>query len=811
MPTPLEGIRVLDLSFGPAGGIATMVLGDFGADVVKVEPPGGDPLRSLPNSPLWLRGKRSVELDLESADSRAEAARLAGGADVLVTTMTDAQSSKFGLGYDQLAAANPALVYTRLSAFGPRGPYANYPGYDGIVAAKSGRMTSFTGVADREGPAFPAVQVSVHSCAQATISGTLAALQVREDSGRGQLIETSLLQGLFAYDLRGLMTEELGRRHPAKFEDDPFLAIGRAPTLNYHPLPTSDGRWLQMGNLLEHLFANYLMAAGLDDVLADPRYEGPQAEWSEDAREALRDRMLLHGKTRSAAEWMETFVEHGGVAATEYRTTQEAFADSDLIENGHIVEQDHPAIGTVRQLGPLARLCETPGSPGAPSRESGADNAEIGSIWNSPLSAPSGNGAQSAPPKGPLDGVTILEFATIIAAPLGVSILADLGARVIKVEPIGGDPYRGMGLHGIMASKTNVSKESICLDLKHPAGRKILDRLIKSSDALVHNYRPGVPERLGMGYEQCEALRPGIVHVSMNGYGPSGPGARRPSTHPIPGAAIGGATMQAGGAHLLTGDTAEELRPIATRLFRANEANPDPNSSVVTASATLLALLAQKRFGIGQQVFVDMLGANAYANADDLIQYDGKAERPSLDVDLLGTSATYRLYDTADGWVFLALPSDGEFAAFCREAAASELAADERFATTEARANHDSELGASLTQVLAGRTADAWEGLLAPKGIGCVRADASSPGEFFLDDPHVQENEFVLDVDHPRFGRHKRWGPAATLHGTPAVPGPGPLGGNRTRDILNELGYEQAEVESLYADDVVWSEQIDAM
>lgn len=807
MTPPLNDLRVLDLSIGPVGGIATMVLGDFGADVVKIEPPGGDRFRSLANSPLWLRGKRSIELDLRAPDQRAEVIRLAGAADVLVTTLTAAEAAGFGLGYDVLSGENPSLVYCRISGFGPQGPYANYPGYEGIVAAKSGRMQAFAGLTGRDGPSYSAVQVGMHACSQATVSAVLAALIHRETCGEGQLVETSLLQAMTAYDLLGLVRTELFQRHPEAFANDPLMTGARVPTLNYHPLPTADGRWLQMGNLLQHLFDNYLVAAGLSDVFSDPRYEHPSATWAEPDRELFRDRMLLHMKERTAAEWMETFVEHGGVAATEYRTTQEAMEDPDLVLNGHVVEQDHPKLGHVRQLGLIARLTETAGSPGLPSHAAGEDNGAVGTLWID--SRPGAERPASAPSKhaGPLDGFTIVEFATIIAAPLGVSILGDLGARVIKVEPIGGDPYRQLGPLGVMASKTNVSKQSIGVELKSAEGRRIVDGLIQRANAVVHNYRPGVPERLGIGYEQCRALQPSIVHVSMNGYGALGPGAHRPSTHPVPGAAVGGATLQAGGAHTWASDSTEELRAIAWRLFRANEANPDPNTSVIVASATLLALFAQKRYGIGQQVFVDMLGANAYANADDFIQYEGKPGRLTPDADLYGLCATYRLYPAREGWVFLALATDAEFGRFCELTGALDLGADPRFATAEARRKHDSALITALMRVFAERSADGWEQLLAPAGVGCVRADSSAPGDFWLNDAHVRENGFVTEVEHGRYGKHLRWGTLASLHGSPAVPGPGALGGDHTAALLHELGYDDSAIERLYAEGVVWSEE----
>ncbi len=777
-----------------------MVLADFGADVVRVTPPGGDPFAALANVPAWLRGKRLFEADLHTAAGRERVAEFAAAADVLLTTLPPARAAAWGLGPETLAKANPRLVYCRITGWGPRGPYAAYPAYEGLVAAKSGRMQAFAGLPPREGPAYAAVQVASHAASQSAASGILAALYERESSGLGQTVETSLLQGMLPYDLLAMLRTHLLRRNGEAFATDPMLLAGRGPTLNYHPLPTKDGKWLQMGNLLQHLFDNYVSAVDLAEIYGDPRYEGPPASWDEAVREEFRDRMFRRMLDHTAAEWMETFVENGGVAATQYRSTQAALDDPDLVLNGHVTEQTVPGLGPVRQLGPLAALRETPGVAATP-----AIMASEAAPWKAPVLRSIGRQAEG----GPLAGVTIVEFATVIAAPLGVSILGDLGARVIKVEPVGGDPYRGLGMFGIMASKTNVSKESIALDLKSPEGRQIVEQIISRADIVIHNYRPGVPERLGIGYEQCKALRPEIVYVSVNGYGPDGPGAHRPSTHPIPGAALGGALLQAGGPEVARASTEiPELRSIANTLFRANEANPDPNTSVVVATSTLLALVARRRLGVGQQVFVDMLGANAWANGDDFISYAGKPERPAPGPDLLGLRATYRLYQAAEGWVFLALPQESEFAAFCAAAGAERLLADARFQTAEARTSNDSALAEALSAVLGTRTADEWELVLAPNGIGCVRADGAMPGEFWLDDRHVLENGFVVPVRHARYGDSPRWGTLTRYGRTPEQPGPGCLAGDHTDAILEELGYSGDAVARLRGSSVVWSEPV---
>ena len=453
MPMVLDGVRVLDLSSGPVGGVATMILGDFGAEVVKLERPGGDPLRSLTAAPMWLRGKRSVEVDLTTERGRARLLELSAEADVALTTFRPSTVARLGADYQTLVAGNPGLIYCSITGFGPEGPYADYPAYEGLVAAKSGRMQGFTGQRLREGPGFAAVPVGGHGASQGAVQGIVAALIERDRCGRGQIVETSLLQGMLPFDLVQLLLTQLHERQPEVYPD--ILVIGGGmPTLNYHPVMTADGQWIQLGNLLEHLFYAFMDAAGLTELFVEEQWQGGQAEWSEQAVEEMRDRILTRMQEHSAEEWMEIFRASGNVAAEIFTPTHDAVANGEMHANGDVVTIEDPQVGPVRQLGPIAHMRETPAEITTPAPPVGEAN---GFSW------PSRNGSTSTSANGlvpsgrPLEGFTILEFATIIATPIGVSMLADLGARVIKVEPIGGDPFRGMGagpLTGLLAAKT---------------------------------------------------------------------------------------------------------------------------------------------------------------------------------------------------------------------------------------------------------------------------------------------------------------------------------------------------------------------
>ena len=772
---PLSRYRIVELGVGPVTGLATMVFADFGADVVKVVPKDGDPWADTGSWPLWTRGKRIVKADIADPDDVVRLRGLiVGSADAVLTNLDRADRDAIGL--DPESLGRPDLVLGIVSGFGEDGPYANYPAYEPVVAAKSGRMLNFAGVADRSGPNYAALQVGTHATAQSAAAGLLAALIGREATGHGFTFDTSLLRGMMPYEMGIMAMAQLwdkGILERPKATRDRTVSM---PTFNYHPVRTKDGKWLQLGNLLPHLLDNFFRVSGLDAVIAQSEHPGDPFRWPREAVEEFRDYLFEHMQGKTLAEWTDLFVADGGVASHPYQTTQQALADPDVTANGHAVERDG-----VTQLGLLANLTESPGDVGGAAVETTFDAIEPRPVGKVP-----GDGDR---PAKPLAGVTVVESATIIAAPLAAATLADLGARVIKVEPLTGDPFRSM-FHGFGASKCNAGKECICLDLKSAEGQRIAQSLAKVADVWIHNYRMGVPERLGIGYEALSAANPDLVYVSANGYGPYGPGAKRPSTHPIPGAALGGVVWQLGGlpAEDEIPDNAE-LRETARKLLRANEVNPDPNMSMVVATTALLGIAARRTHGRGQKIFVDMFGANAYANWDDFLSYEGKPERPAVDKDGFGLGPLHRLYRCADGWVFLMIAHDDEWA----------VLRDELHLEVDRDAD---DLATVLGDVFAAGNADDFEARLATKGIGCVRADGPQPPAFLLEDEHCGIEELRVPAEHPDWGDYFRNGPMVRFSKGDDYPGTGAMGG-ATIALLGELGYSEAEIDTLIAEKTV--------
>lgn len=792
-----DPIRVIDLTNGPVGGLVTMMLADFGAEVLVVNKPGEDPAAgfgSLPAAPMWRRGKRAVELDLQTAEHMAYLHELCAGADVFVCNWRVNSLLRRGLDSATMAQRHPHLVCCHISGYGTQGPLANVPAYEHTVAAHAGRMQLFQGLVDRTGPVFSAPQVGIHACAQSAATGVLAALLNSEQGSAGRCVATSLLQGMLPYEQGAMLGQQFQAQHPSTFAPMPAIEhTPPMPSLYYHPAQASDGRWLQFGNLLPHLFDNFLVTTGLIDVVADPDFNPKQLLLPPTKHEAFRERMLKRIQERSAKDWMQDIIDNGSVVATPYQTTQQALADPDVVANGHALPTEDGGV----QLGPVARLTTTPASPGGPLVMDKDSATQWADAW---VASKRATPRVERSSELPLAGIKVLEIATIIAAPFGASLLADMGAEVIKIEQIGGDPYRSM-LLGVGAARVNAGKRSLSLDLKSEQGKEIVLKLAETTDVLIHNYRPGVPERLGIGYDTIAAINPNIVYVQSNGYGPDGPGAQRPSTHPVPGAAMGGVLYQMGEGVPDTPQDIDGLRVWSRRLMRANELNPDPNTALVIATSALLGLVARVRSGAGQRILVDMFGANAYANHDDFLSYPGKAPRSLPDEGLHGLSATYRLYQCQDKhWVFLAVTTTNEQQRFL-DALASSGRTD--FNQQSFAADADT-LARALTALFESRPAQDWEALFVSYEVACLQADASLPNDYWMTHSQAQANHFCGPATHPAWGDYQRHGPMVSFDGaTPIYPAP-PLAGQHNTQVLLELGYTQTEIDQLSERNIIW-------
>ncbi len=809
---PLADLRVLDLSSGLAGALVSQLLADYGAEVIRVEPPEGDPLRQQPAFYFWQRGKKSVVLDLRDRGGRENARRLALGSDILIQTFRPGTAERLGLGYDELAATNPALLYASITGFGRQGPYARFKGYDGLVMAKLGGMFGSGSMVSRPGPAFPTVPYATFGAAQTALQGILAALYVRERSGRGQRIDASLVQGMNAYDPWNWFLYLAAEKYPEAFQTAPPSSGRGVPNQSFAfrllVCLTRDGHWLQFSQTSPHLFRDFMEALELDWMWDDPEWSSAPEFEEEEKRERFWEQMLEAARRKTLAEWQQIFDERPNVWAEVYRSTRELLEHPQMLHNGHVIEVEDPRVGRTTQLAPMVRMSETPGAVRAPAPDPGQHTEEILRALEAGDLQPTPGSRREPLPERPLEGVTILEFGLFYAAPFGPALLADLGARVIKIEPLAGEPMRQiLPFPEAGAVKSLQGKESVAVDLARPEGREIVHRIARNADMVMMSYRAGVAEKHGVDYASLRELNPDLVYLNAPGYGVDGPCGHKPAYAPTIGAGVGAGLLQVGPSIPQSPDISlEEIKPASLRLGSAAQGpgNPDGCSALGVATALLLGLIARERTGVGQEMLTSMLCTSGYALSEDCIEYAGRAPRPLPDPLLYGLSALYRLYETAQGWVFLAAPREREWRDLCRALAPwTELAADARFATAAKRRENDALLAETLSGVFRKRPAAEWERDMVAADVGCAELSSRGLTENVLSGPITREAGFLVEVEHPSFGPHRRFTPLVELSLTAGVARPACLLGQHTDAVLREFGYEPDAIDELEASGVI--------
>ena len=762
-----QDLFVVDFGQGMAGSLPGMVLADYGATVVKIEPPDGDWSRDSAGFHMWNRGKSSVVLDLHQAHDRAKALELVARADVLIESFRPGVTERLGIDWPTVAALNPGLVYCTITGFHPGSPYAEMAGYEGLIAARTGRMIGLDHLngqvddQDRESPIYTAAPIAAFGASQLGVQGIIAALLARSVTGKGEHVRTSLEQGVLAF----MMRQELAMSEDSAISVPETLPLGI--DVCFLTPRCKDGRYIQMCARQDKQFRLWLEAIGLGAKLEEERYRGAPLHISTVADihelvEAIRARML----EETSEHWMELFTHKYDVGADPFFTFEEFLSHPDMVDNDRIVTIHSDATGPCKQIGPLGLFTETPARIGAPAPTLGQDSPD--DFMQRPRAAKPASGKDLS---HPLEGVTVLEVAYFVAGPLASSILAELGARVIKVEPLEGDPFRRSGLQ---ATKFLHGKESITLDLKNPRGQAIIHELARRSDLFVHSFRPGVPERLGIDYETLNAVNNRLVYLYAGSYGSKGPQAQRTAFHSTPNALNGSGILQAGVGNPPCDDS-----------------YPDPGSALGVATSLLLGLLARTHTGRGQSIETTMLASSAYVVSSYLTRYAAMPPDLIPDKGQHGLHALYRLYPCSEGWVFLACGREREWSRTAEGLGRPEWLDDPRFATVEARRHNDEALTAEIAEQLATDTATSWEARLQKAGAPMTIVTDVDQATWF------EREQRLLPAFHPSFGDY--WRTPAKIDFDGFAPNLGPASGigEHTQAILNEIGYSENDYHEL--------------
>lgn len=386
---------------------------------------------------------------------------------------------------------------------------------------------------------------------------------------------------------------------------------------------------------------------------------------------------------------------------------------------------------------------------------------------------------------GPLAGVKVVEAAAVISAPYAAMVLADQGADVVKIEePGGGDilRYTAFSAGGLSAlyANCNRGKRSIVLNLKHPEGKAAVLGLVAEADVFIENYRPGVLGRLGLGEDDLRAVRPDLIHVSVTGYGPTGPYSDRRVYDPVIQALTGFATVQV---------NPEVPIPDLVRSIPCDKA-----TSLTTAQAICAALFARERGAGGQHIDVAMIDAAlAFFWVDGMMGHTMLGE----DVTKGGTLAqAYRIQPTADGQLVYFTGGQNQWEGLLRALGRDDLLDDPRFDLANRAANLG-EAGAVVAETfLRWKTAEIMPRLLA-EGVACAPILALDE---VIEDPQIKHNNMVSIRQHATAGPIRQARPAARFSATSLEEGRlPPLYGEHTDEVLAGLGYDAERIDAMRA------------
>jgi crotonobetainyl-CoA:carnitine CoA-transferase CaiB-like acyl-CoA transferase len=770
MTGPIEGLRVVDCSRGIAGPRATGILADYGADVVWVEPPGGDPCRDVvpASAAVFNRGKRSIELDLTDPGARSQLLELVDRAEVFFECWRPGVAEQLGLDYASLHERNPSLVYVSISGFGQSDCDEELPGYEPIVQAVLGSMAEQVG--HREAPIFLGFPFASIGAASLAVIGALAALRRARQDGHGRHVSTSLFDGALAY--HSMLWGETDASLEA-LKDAP-LAMAAPPAIRLltRSFECADGEFLGIHTGAVGAFGRAMKVLGLDDRIP-PSEDGMDigVPLTPEQVPILANETVDIFKTRPRAEWVELFFE-ADVCAIEHLRPTEVYDTPQARHNEMIVTVDDPVLGLVEQVAPAAKFTATPGAVSGAAPRVGEHTAAVLATmagWPDPPEPTTDVRVDTRPL---LDGLRILDLGAYYAGPYSSRLLADLGADVVKVEPLLGDQLRGIERPFFSAQ---AGKRAMAANLKDPALADVTRELLQRADVVHHNLRPGAAERLGLDYASVSDVNPGIIYLHAPGWGSSGPFAMRQSFAPM-------LSGYVGVTYEIAGRFNAPMPPTA---------NEDPGNGLLGAIAILLALLHRDRTGAGQAVENPQLNATMTHMAHAVRTVDGGViGADQLDPLQYGFGPFERLYQTADGWVCVAAYFDADRDALVKALGVDRVPGDD----------HQADL---LANALA--TRDTASAIQEIRGAGiAVVEPAGRSMHRLMNDPEQRRVGRVAEVAHREKGNVRELHVLLRVSDAEQVPhrlAPGL--GEHTDELLREVGCDADEIASLRASGAV--------
>ncbi|MFN0148270.1 MAG: CaiB/BaiF CoA transferase family protein [Dehalococcoidia bacterium] len=786
--TALADVVVLELAGGVAGPYAGRLLADLGAQVVKVEPPGGDPCRGEP--PLvggesaffnWLNaGKLGASMALD--DSRI--AQLAAHADVIIHSERGAAADALDA---MLAKANPGAAVLSLTPYGRTGERSGWEASEITEMATSG-FTYIAGDPAREPVSLPGHQAEFHAGLHAGFAA-LAGLWHALETGEGQRVELSHQEATLSDHSWVTSTWT----HQGGIQKRTGSIYARC----------ADG-FIYLFNLVP--YPNLFVLMERFDLLEDESLLVPQTWWA-------RFPEILVAFTEWAATRTKQEIYHAG---QELRIAMSPVNDmADVAANPQLAAREWfrtvEAGGQILQApGFPYRLMGTPCSGSAVAPKPGQHTAEVCSetfAWANSGRAPraAGAAADSGAASGPLHGIRLIEVTANWAGPIGGRHFADLGADVIKIELatkpatralvwVADDMWPKHYHRSGYFNKLNRNKRAICLDLAKAEGKEVFKRLVATADAIIENNAARVMTNLGLGYETLSKVNPGLVMCSMSGYGATGPDRNY--------SAYGSNIETSSGLASVLGYGPDEF--YGTGSFYA-----DPVTGNHGAVAVMAGLLARRRSHEGQWIDMSLLEAVTPFFAQPFLEYRVTGKVP---VPLGNRSAVFApqgLYQSAgtDCWLALTVREEREWQALCGVIGRPELASDPGLASVAGRRKRHDEIDAAIGEWAIAFDHIAASNMLQAAGIAAAPV---MPNWEIVSDNHLNKRDFFVRVSHPEAGTHWWPGWPWRFEKTPGrVSRAAPMFAEHNQAVFGDLlGMPAGEVGALYATGVTSDEPI---
>ncbi len=778
MTPPLDRWRVVEVADRIAGAYCGKLLADAGADVIKAEPAGGDPLRRFTacgaepdgDAPLFAylaAGKRSIVQSVRGPDLLD----ICSDADVVLFTGSPAAASRLGVDVSAIRAANSTVAVVTISDFGWTGPWSERPATEFTLQAWCG-AAGFRGVPERP-------PVSVGGAVGEYLGGAFAAAAAlaAARSGGGPHIDVSLLECMTL----GMQSFEW--LHVALMDLPGFARSIEVPSIE----PAKDG-WVGMSMVTGQQWLDFAAMVDTPALVDVPVFRFQLGRWPR--RQEVYD--LIH-------PWLaERTVDEIVSLAELYRIPMAPIGNGASIpEMDHFLERGVfvPNPAGFRQPRPPWRMSAADPAPLRPAPGLGQHTNDVARRSERAVGRRASDRDRSPLP---LTGVKIVDFTAFWAGPSSTALLAALGADVVKVESIqrpdgsrfAGGPRPGAErwweyswlFHGV-----NVDKRSITLDLLRPTGVDLVKRLIAGADAVVENFSPRVMEQFGLGYDVLRDVNPSLVVVRMPAFGLDGPWRERVGFAP---------TMeQLSGMAGLTGFP--DGAPMAPR------GACDPLAGAHAAFALLAALEHRDRTGEGQLVEIPMVEVALNATAQQVIEHDVFGIVLPREGNRGPMAAPQNIYACAgeERWLALAVADDEQWHALVGVLGAPAWATDERLATHAARRAAHDRLDSELTAWFAERDLDEAVEQLAAAGI------AAAPVELppaVADNPQLRARGFFQPLEHPCTGVNDYAGmPFPPFDGRPGwCRTPPPTLGQHTDEVLRALGLSDTELGALRDDNI---------